>query len=489
MFFNKIKLKYRSICCLFCLALLSLLLIATPALCKDRKVDQYRIINKILKGLEAKGAKTGVEIVDAKNGENLYANNPDLPLIPASNVKILTSAVALIRLGRNYRFKTGIYITCPLVDGIVDGDIYIKGYGDPFLVNEEMWMLVHNLKMSGLKEVKGGIIADDSFFDLGTYIIDKEKRHESSHWYNLKIGALSFNFNTITLFIKPGSKRGEKATVLSDPEVPFIKIESEIITTDSKGKKMITILKQSSDDGVMTIKVKGKIPVDHPPIRKYRTVEEPQIYTALAFKKFLDREGIVVHGGIKKGQTPDDAQLVEIFESKPLSRIVLDLNKISNNFIAEQLLFTIGAEVKGPPGTKEKGLYVLKETLEEIGIKSAGIEVLDGSGLSRENRLTAKAINDSLLYMAKAYQFEPEFMASLAIAGEDGSLKERAINDTDGMIRAKTGRLNGVSALSGYLWTKNGEMLIFSFLMNGPISLQQRFIDTQDKILNILSGI
>jgi D-alanyl-D-alanine carboxypeptidase/D-alanyl-D-alanine-endopeptidase (penicillin-binding protein 4) len=418
----------------------------------------------------------------------LWSYHPDDPLIPASNTKLLTTAVSLIRLGPDYRFKTGVYTKSPPVDGIINGDLYLKGFGDPFLVNEEMWMLTHELALRGLKKITGDLIADETFFD--------QKRNPEGweedrppYWYNAEIGALSFNFNTATIYIQPGPSPGHKAIARIDPDLSCIILENKAFTIKKNKKKYINVGRGFSE-GKNLFQLKGRIPVDFPTVKIYRTIKDPAAYTIAAFRNFLKQEGIEFDSELRKGATPQNAIPFYIHESKPLSRIIADLNKISNNFIAEQIVKTFGAEIEGSPGTHKKGLKIIRETLEEKCIKIDGLKLFDGSGLSPLNRIPARLICDLLFFMANSEECGPEFVSSLAISGIDGTMKERPLNGKiHGMIRAKTGRINGVSALSGYIWTISGEPLIFSILMNGKQSQIEYFMNSQDRILSILSTI
>lgn len=458
--------------------------------CRAEKIQskKFNEIKAIIQKISQKGAKIGFQVVQSKTNQVLWHYHPDEPLMPASNTKLLTSAVSLIRLGPDYRFKTGVYTTSPSLDGIVQGDLYLKGFGDPFLVNEQMWMLAHELALRGLKKIIGNLIADETFFDQKRSS-EGWKEDRPPFWYNAEIGALSFNFNTATVYIQPGSSPGKKAIAKIDPDLSCIRLENEAVTIKKNRKKYINVGRIFSE-GENLFQLKGRIPVNSPTVKIYRTVKDPPTYTIIAFRDFLKREGIEFEGELKKGVTPEDAIPFYIHNSKPLSRIIADLNKISNNFIAEQIVKTIGAEIEGPPGTHEKGLRIISETLRERGISIDGLKLFDGSGLSPFNRIPARLICDLLFFMANSEQCGPEFIASLAISGIDGTLKERPLNGKiPGMIRAKTGRINGVSTLSGYIWTTSGKPLIFSILMNGKQSQIEFFMNSQDRILSILSTI
>jgi D-alanyl-D-alanine carboxypeptidase/D-alanyl-D-alanine-endopeptidase (penicillin-binding protein 4) len=405
----------------------------------------------------------------------MYEHRSNHLLIPASNVKIMTSAAALSVLKPDYRFRTALLYDGSMEEGVVKGNVYLKGYGDPKLVPEELWRFVADLKNRGLRKIEGDLVADDSFFDEKRYGTGwgTANRHRA---YHAKLGALSLNFNVVNVHVRPGEKVGDPPVVLTDPDTSFITVQNLAKTVGPTKRRQgihfqIDVQHGSRGD---IIRVSGGVPMNFAPRRYYRTVSNPPLYAATVFREYLTREGISVSGETRIGETPPEAPVLHVHQSAPLSQVVADLNKFSNNFVAEQILKTLGAERFGNPGSDAKGLEVVEEFLAGLGIQKGNFTLVDGSGLSPLNRLTPAQIVTVLRAMHRELRFRPEFVSSFATMGVDGSVKNR-IGESDvlGSVRVKTGTLNQASCLSGYLETREGELVAFSLLMNGPCSVRE----------------
>jgi D-alanyl-D-alanine carboxypeptidase/D-alanyl-D-alanine-endopeptidase (penicillin-binding protein 4) len=449
-------------------------------------------IDHILKDRCLKDTKIGVKIVSLKTGEIAYEKNSNEFFIPASNIKLVTSAAALSRLKPDYRFKTIVSHDGTREEGIIQGNVYIKGYGDPKLVTEELLMIVRGIRSSGIELISGDIVADDSFFD-NERIGNGWKIENNSRAYNAKIGALSLNFNTINGCVKPGENHKDKPAVITNPPTNFVEVINRAVTKRRGIGNAITIDRIEEGGGDKII-IQGEVSAGKKRMCCYRTISNPPLYTATVFKEFLEREGIHVKGGIRLGvQPPDTVELIN-HESVPLSIIVRDLNKMSNNFIAEQILKTLGAEVKGEQGTAEKGLEVVRDYLKEIGIPGNEYRIADGSGLSKLNNLTPSQIVRVLESMYDDFKLQAEYIASLSVMGVDGSLKERMEGSLlKGMVRGKTGTLDGVSAVSGYAacssCSSKGEIYAFSIIMNGFQCDFSRIWHIQNQIISAIAGV
>lgn len=433
--------------------------------------------------------RVGIKITSLKTGEVIYEQNADELFIPASNMKLITTAAALSRLKPEYKFRTTVAYDGVRDGGTINGNLYIKGFGDPKLVTEELLFIVREIRDSGVEVISGDVIADDSFFD-NKRIGSGWKTGDSSRAYNARIGALSLNFNTITVCVASGKNYKDRPAITINPPTNFIEVVNKVVTKKRKRRTAITV-DRIAEGGGDKIVVNGEISGSNKKTCYYRSISNPPIYTATVFKEFLEREGIAIKGDIKYGVQPADAVELLNHESVPLSIIVRDLNKISNNFIAEQILKTMGAEVKGAAGTTEKGLAVIEEYLEDIGIKKGEYSAADGSGLSQFNRLTPSQIIRVLEMMYNDFKLQPEYTASLSVIGIDGSLKER-INGSmvERMVRGKTGTLDGVSAISGYAACSDcdikGEIFAFSIILNNFRCDVTRIWNIQNRIISAL---
>jgi D-alanyl-D-alanine carboxypeptidase/D-alanyl-D-alanine-endopeptidase (penicillin-binding protein 4) len=436
-------------------------------------------IDKLINSASLKQAQTAIEVFSISRNEVLYAYHPNDALIPASNMKLITTAAALTHLGPDYRFATMIAADPPPRQGVVEGDLYIKGFGDPFLVYEEMWKLTHHLAMKGLKRVKGDIVADDTFFDEQRWGTGWQIK--GNRWYEAQIGALSFNFNTIEVNVEPGGQPGSPLTAWLNPTTSYVKLVNKGRTATKVSKRLrVTQVPEGKQHQIV---VSGNLTPNAKTRTVWRTIRNPALYTATVFRDYLQQEEIKIEGRVRQAQMPQNAHKYYIHYSKPLALIIRGLNKMSNNFTAEQILKTLGAEIKGPPGTAKKGLEIVEDFLKKSGVDLKRLTLVDGSGLSRDNRLSPHAINRVLVHMYNDFSLRAEYMASLAVAGVDGTLNGR-FNNTNaiGKIRAKTGRIRGVAALSGYIFTKQGELLAFSMLMNNFRTSTEQVQKIQDKI-------
>jgi D-alanyl-D-alanine carboxypeptidase/D-alanyl-D-alanine-endopeptidase (penicillin-binding protein 4) len=238
-------------------------------------------------------------------------------------------------------------------------------------------------------------------------------------------------------------------------------------TTGRAGSGLRLVVDRLSGSRKDTIAVKGSIPYDAERATHYRSVTHPWRYLATVFAEELRRQGISIKGRLREGRVPESAQELVEFESRPLGRIVQDLNKLSNNFMAEAMLKTMGVHLYGPPGSFEKGLAAVEDFLRSLGIEPGSYKLVDGSGLSKTNRLTPRQLTAVLAEMWRDFRYRPEYVVSLAVMGLDGSVEER-LEDTRARqrLRVKTGSLVGASALSGYAAAADGEELAFSVLIN-----------------------
>jgi serine-type D-Ala-D-Ala carboxypeptidase/endopeptidase (penicillin-binding protein 4) len=417
-----------------------------------------------------RGLEAGVIVMSLDRNDILYEHNADLLLIPASVNKVFTTFAALRKLKPTSTFKTSIYATGPVHEGKLGGDLYLKGGGDPSLVSERLWMLVNEFLRSGIKVVTGNLIGDSSYYD-------EEKNPESrpkylkDQAYNAPIGALSFNFNTTTIYVKPGETPGLPPVVYSDPENSYIDIVNQATTAKAGAKNTIVASRTDYVKGDIgdTVLLRGQIPMEAKELRFFRNIVNPALYTAHMFKTFSEQRGITIQGNVTEGLVPQNARLILDFESLPLWQVIWGMNKFSNNFVADQIMKKVGAEVFGLPGSLQKGVSALQDVLEDIGIQRKSYTILDGSGLTRGTRVTARQILTVLKNAYRDFSIGPEFVASLGIAGEDGTLRHRLpSSESVGTLRAKTGSLDGVNALAGFASTADGEMLAFTILMNDP---------------------
>lgn len=380
-----------------------------------------------------------------------FALKDKQPFIPASNQKILTTASAIINLTPDYRFKTQILTDGFVKDGVLKGNLYLKGGADPSLSYEDLKSFADYLKQIGILKIEGDIIGDNSFF------LEEGRGHgwpekDFEYCFTAPFSALSLNENCLRLELISDKKR---VSVKMYPDNEYYEIVNNL-----------AISKKYSDYKVKVegrkiyltgyIKSLSKAEVSIP-------VENPSLHTTSAFYKMMKESGIKITGKYHLGKTPPNANTIITHKSQPLKEIIKKANKDSNNFYAEQIFRTLGKEILGK-GDTETSATVVINTLKKVGIDVSNIRIYDGSGLSKFNQLTPESIAKILSYMYNTPYFF-DFYQSLAVAGTDGTLKHR-FKDVKGKIYAKTGYIKGVKNLSGYILSDNGEVYVFSILVN-----------------------
>lgn len=426
----------------------------------------------ILNEPNLKGAIAGISIRSAKTGEILYQHAGDIRLRPASNLKLITAATALSTFGEDYQFSTEVLTDGEIKEKKLTGNLYLKGKGDPTLRHEDLDLLAKKVKESGIDTVFGNIIADDSWYDDERYSIDLTWSDET-YYYGSAVSALTaspnkdYDSGTVIVNVSPNKKVGEKAEISLTPSTHYLKIINNTKTVTKEEPKKIEIIREHGEN---VITIEGTIPVSAEPMQEWMTVWEPTGYALDLFKQALSEQGIHVIGTEGIAKTPESAKLLASDSSIPLRDLLVPFMKLSNNGHGETLVKEMGRVKKGE-GSWEKGIQVVKEELQKIGVDPSNMVIRDGSGISHVNLVSANDIS-KLLYSVQSQTWFPTFLNSLPVAGNSerlvgGSLRYR-MNHSDiaGKVKAKTGTIRTVSSLSGYIETKNGEELIFSILLN-----------------------
>lgn len=450
-------------------------------------------IDNILKNERLNGAITGVSIRNADSGEIIYSSNGDIRLHPASNMKLLTAAAALERLGPDYQLLTEIWTDGRIKGNILKGNLYLKGKGDPTLVKEDLDRFAKKLKAKGITKINGDLIADDSWYDDIRLSQDLNWSDEPFHT-GAQVSALTlsptndYDAGTILLKIIPADKKGEKASIQLTPETNYVNIVNKTSTVDKDHESNITI---DRVHGTNTIIVKGTIPINNSTIKKWAAVWEPTEFAMNVFKKSLQAQGItfVTNSKSTTGVTPEKAIRLENKKSMPLKQLLIPFMKLSNNGHAEVLTKEMGRIVYGE-GSWDAGLKVLNETVTELGLNGTSLQLRDGSGMSHKNMIPANELS-LLLFIAQSKSWFPEFEKSLPLAGQPdeligGTLRSRLKNElTIGNVKAKTGSISGVSTLSGYITSRSGGNFIFSIMINNYLA--RSVTDIEDNIVKIIA--
>ncbi len=390
-----------------------------------------------------------------KNDKVVESINSKVLKSPASVSKLLTTYAVLQKLPLGFKFKTQLFL--------LNETLYIKGSGDPTFVSEKMWFLVNELVRSKIIAIKD-IVVDDSLFDSVRFDESRESTRVDRA-YDAPVGAMSFNWNAINIFIRPNLD-DEKGSVFLDPVTDYYQLQNLTKTVTGEVKKDLFAAVSNAEK---TITVSGQINKNSLEKVIYKSIDDPGLWTAHQLKSFLMQREIKVTGKIRRDDTPANAVLVASSESKSLAEILADMNKFSNNFVAEMLTKTLAAQEMKHGATLKKGVEVIRQELKNLGLTAADFVVMNPSGLTLENRLSAYAGNEILSALKNDFRTYSLVLESLPIAGIDGTLKKRMKNSVaEGWVRAKTGYIDTVVSLAGYAGRKNGDIYTFTFLYNGP---------------------
>lgn len=388
-------------------------------------------------------------------------------IIPASVTKLVTAGTVIHHFPPGFKFKTTLLSNAKIENGVLKGDLYLKGGGDPSFVSETMWYLVNVFTRQQIKSIEGKIIVDDSLFDRQRFDSSRQKERVDRA-YDAPTGAMSFNWNSINIFVRPGLKSGEAAKVFADPESDYIRVKNNVKTTGEGGKTSVAADRdEDAVGGGDMVQVSGHIASDSKEIAIYKNVTQPDMWSGANLKFFLRQRGIQVQGDVVAGVSPDNAKVLAEAESKPVEAILADMNKFSNNYVAEMLTKNLGTLVE-KPGSISKGMTLLNQYMKSLSIPDDQYELYNPSGLTRQNKLSAFALWNVLNDIKQTFKYQPEFISSLPIAGIDGTLKNRMRNTAgERWIRAKTGYLTGVVALAGFAGRTDGTIVPFVFIYNG----------------------
>lgn len=421
------------------------------------------------------GVDVGFIAVDLESGTVLAESGADMLINPASNAKMITSAAALHTLKPEYRFKTEYYAQGVVKDGTLFGNLVVKGYGDPSVTSERLVKVANELYLMGFEKITGGVMVDDTWFDGVEEARGWELEEAPDRAYAAAISATSVNYNAVAIYVRPASTPGAPAVVVVDPPTERVVIEGTI-TTEAVGAG-VRVYSQKNDaatpvgqphEGTL-ITVEGSVGLRDAPARIYRRVYDPARHFGSVLTSFLQQRGVKMRHNIQKGTVPAGSRLILVDKSQPLKEIVDDLNHYSNNILAETLIKQMGAEVMGAPGTFDNGLQVSRTYLEDIVGFAPGSYIFEnGSGLNDVNRFSARQLAMLTRAVARDYEIATEWFTSLAVAGTQGTIGFR-MKDTPAKrrLRAKTGTLRGVSALSGTVVRPSGDVVAFSILTAG----------------------
>jgi D-alanyl-D-alanine carboxypeptidase/D-alanyl-D-alanine-endopeptidase (penicillin-binding protein 4) len=452
----------------------------------DRSLE--RSIQALLGDSKGDLQKIAVCVLDA-SGVEVASINAGLPLKPASNMKVLVTAAALRLLGADHEYETRLVALAPLEDGVIAGHVVVHGTGDPnisgrFYGGDPLALFrrwAKELAGLGLREVRGDLLVDDGYFD-DVRFLPGWRRDQENRWYSAQISPLSLNDNCIDVRIRPGPP-GERAMVEIVPASAFIRVEGAP-TTVVEGATRIIIHRKT---GTNQISIQGQINRRTSLWEDNVAIEDPSLFFGHTLLAVLEAEGIRVRGEVLRrerdaraggaaGEKPEASGVLLVRHTSGLFIDLPVIHKRSQNLHAELLLKALGAQ-QGGEGSVAGGARAIGKFLAAEGIDAAGLEVGDGSGLSHDNRVSARLLARTLHSVRSRPYFET-YRESLPIAGQDGTLADRFRREPElkGRIQAKTGYISGVATLSGYI-EKGGTLWTFSMLFNtlpgGPAGVRE----------------
>ena len=445
------------------------------------------------------GAGAEVAVVILSDGsETLVDIHGREPLKPASNMKVLTTAAGLHWLGLGHEYETTLVSRAPLENGKVAGDVVVRGTGDPnisgrFRQGDPTAILrdwARKLREAGLRRIEGDLVADDTYFDDARLPPTWDPNQEET-WYSAQVSALSLNDNCLDVTVKPGPGAGERAKIFLVPNSSVIALDPRVRTSAGRSARVLVHRKRGTNE----VSVSGEVGLGSPPWSGNVTIHDPALFFVASLEAVLESEGIEVAGKPRKiergeaGKTGPPEPGPRVVLLRHVSTLAEDLpiiNKRSQNLHAEILLKAMGARVGGE-GSLAGGEKAVRRYLEDRKIDAGALVVGDGSGLSHANRVSARLLASVLDERRRSGKDFEAFLASLPVAGEDGTLDERfrAFPHLRGKVHAKTGYIHGVSCLSGYV--KRGDRICsFSILVNGLRGGAQGAKSLQEKLTDRL---
>jgi serine-type D-Ala-D-Ala carboxypeptidase/endopeptidase (penicillin-binding protein 4) len=401
----------------------------------------------------------------------LLTVNADLPLNPASTMKTLTTLAALDTLGPAYTWRTELYALGSINDGVLNGDLLLRGGGDPFLVEEHVRSMLKTLQRRGVQSITGDLLIDASLFDTSVSQEDSLDA-QSNRAYNVLPHAAITNFQVVTFYFYPADD-GRNVRIIADPPLPGLRIDNRLRLQQGACTGFQRGVSFSEDKVGKTVIFSGSFPSQCQEYAMTRAVLDAPTYTYELFRTLWQELGGSFEGELQLSSLPaiesaPAAEPVVAWQSPPLGDIVKSINKYSNNMMTRQLLLTLGLNQSHPPATVDKGVAAIHEYLDRITVDRSSLVIANGSGLSRDTRLTARLLTDSLLY-AWQQPIMPEFLASLPLAGLDGTMEERLADEpARGRIHVKTGSLSGVAGIAGYVHALSGRRYAVVALVNHP---------------------
>ncbi len=404
---------------------------------------------------------------DLSTGQDLVSRDPDRGMTIASNAKLLTSVAALLGLGGGFRWRTAVFAAPPDDQGTVEGDLYLRGRGDPTLSVAALQRLAADVAGRGVRTVEGRLVLDTTYFDGAVEPPHFDEQPKERAAFRAPVASLGVNRSAvaITVIAEPGGG----ARVVLDPPSDHVKLAKVEVTSVDRGRTRLRV-EQRTRAGALEIDVTGQIRAGEGLWELKRRIDDPARMAAELFRKALAEQGVRIRSrAIGSGAVPVALKPIAYHDSPPLTDVLRLVNKHSDNYIAEAVLKTLGAETKGTPGpaTWADGLAAMRAGLARLGLPPDSYRSGNGSGLFASTEVSAQQLLILLTAAHRDYRIGPDLVASLSVGGQDGTLARRWVGrPAMGRVRAKTGTLDKVSTLAGYIGVDGGHLLAFAILVN-----------------------
>ncbi len=443
-------------------------------------------VARVLRGHGLSGQGLSVYVLGVDDDAPVLNFNGGVPRNPASVIKLLTTMVALDVLGPAHRWQTRAYLDGPLQKGRLDGNLLLAGGGDPYLTVERLWTFARDLRARGLNDIAGQLIIDDSYFEVAP---EDPAAFDGQPYraYNVAPHALLVNFKAVRFDILADPAAG-RVRVVPDPPLTNLVIDNRLTLGTGRCGGFQRGVSFRAPDGFDSGRVvfSGRFPAACDEYSLSRSVLTPNEFTWGAFKALWQQVGGTLEGGVETGSAPADDDEVDPFfthRSASLAEIIRAVNKYSNNVMTRHLLLTLGAETREPPGTVDKGVAAIGDWMAARGIADDGLIIDNGSGLSRRSRMTAESLG-AVLRAAWQSPYSAEFIASMPLSGMDGTLRNRFRDEPlAGRMHLKTGRLDHVYALAGFVQAGSGKRYAVVCLHNAEDVHRGPGKNVQDAVL------
>jgi len=451
----------------FLLPLLALL--AATAQAADDPAADKELPQSVANILSAHGMPAdgfSVFVQDTAKDTPLLVVNADVARNPASTIKLLTTFLALDELKPNFRWRSEAYLDGPLRDGRLDGDLYLKGYGDPHLMIERYWLFLSQLRRHGLQHIAGDLVIDNTWFDMepeNTGAFDGQPRRS----YNVVPDAFLVNLQTVSFLFSP-NPLANRVDIVAEPQPANLQIVNRLRLSDAGCGGFQRGITVTFDDtsAPQRVTFSGKFSRHCGRYRLSRSVLDAPGYAFGVFRGLWEEAGASLAGKLRVEPVPEEAELFHEFESLSLGEIIRLINKWSNNVMARHLLVTLGIERYGPPGTTAAGRRAAVDILAERGLDFPELRIDNGAGLSRDTRISARHLGE-LLMVADDSDFRAEFISSLPLSGMDGTMRSRFRDpEMAGRMHVKTGRLDHVFAAAGFVRSRSGREFVVVAIQN-----------------------